>query len=85
MMTPDTFEAVLRYYKEEKGFRSGREDSKGQLPIGASSLSTSNDSRNRPLKLIIMEKRRESDCATLVISRGNDEKWTHVYFSIHNH
>lgn len=85
MMTPDTFEAVLRYYKEEKGFRSGREDPKGQLPIGASSLSTSNDSRNRPLKLIIMEKRRESDCATLVISRGNDEKWTHVYFSIHNH
>lgn len=80
LTTGDPFEKVTKFY--EQRFVSGPQDAgatvKGAI---AQSVSTEDDSSNRPVQLRVIVVNRAETSTTLVISRTEGEAKTHIAWS----
>jgi hypothetical protein len=74
LTTPDSFEAVVRFYNEKTGEASNK-------AAEARAVTTQEDSKDRPLAVRIISVHRAEVSTTLVISRGEKEKETHIAWS----
>ena len=70
LTTPDTVEAVARFYAEKTG----------EAPAKAA-VCTEDDSKGRPIAVRIIAVHQADISTTLVISRGEGEKETHIAWS----
>ncbi len=80
LTTDDSVEKVAKFYGDK--FVSQPDDPQTDLK-GAEpqSVASQTDSRDRPLELRIMQINRADTSTTLVISRGLNEKSTHIAWS----
>lgn len=80
LTTGDSVEKVTKYYSEK--FVSGPQDAQTDVKGGdAKSVSTQDDSQGRPVQLRVIVVNRAETSTTLVISRAESEKKTHIAWS----
>ena len=79
LTTPDPFELVTTYFAQ-KNFetRADREPHGGRPETDGKSVASQDDSEDRPVKIRVIVVNRAHTATTLVISRANDEKETHI-------
>jgi hypothetical protein len=80
LTTGDSFEKVTKYYVEHFVSRPQSAETKANA-IDAQSVSTQDDSQDRPIKLQVIVVNRATTSTTLVISRAKGEKQTHIAWS----
>jgi hypothetical protein len=81
LTTPDPIEKVIAFYSEKVGTppAPGGQDSGAEVKeADAKSVSTKDDSRGRPVTLRIIVVNKADTATTLVISRADGEKETHI-------
>lgn len=82
LTTTDPVEKAAKYYVEK--FPSGPADAADKRDtVVAQSVSTQDDSRGRPLELRVIVVNRAATSTTLVISRADGEKQTHIAWTHH--
>jgi hypothetical protein len=74
MTTIDSFEDVVKFYAK----KTGEETGKGKV---AQAVLNQDDSEERPVKVRIISAHKADTSNTLVISRGENEKETHIAWS----
>ena len=84
LATPDPVDKVVAYYLEKlkvdaAGTNLGQKD--GQRITTRRSVSIQDNSDDRPLKLAIIAVNETGNSTTLVISRAENEKTTHIAWS----
>jgi hypothetical protein len=79
LTTADPVEKVEKYYVEK--FPSGPQDVASPDTVVAQTVSTQDDSTGRPLQLRVIVVNRATTSTTLVISRSEGEKRTHIAWS----
>ena len=80
LTTSDPVEKVTKFYSEK--FVSGPQDAEKQVKgANAQSVSTQDDSQGRPVQLRVIVVNRAETSTTLVISRAEGEKKTHIAWS----
>jgi hypothetical protein len=79
LITPDPIETVIAFYETKLGTRR---EAHGQnapdVPKDASSVAVHDDSQGRSLVLRVIAVNTGDTSTTLVVSRGKDEKETHI-------
>jgi hypothetical protein len=80
LRTGDSFEKVTKYYADHFASKPQNADGKTNAP-DAQSVSTQDDSQDRPLQLRVIVVNRATTSTTLVISRAKGEKQTHIAWS----
>ena len=80
LTTTDSVEKVTKFYSEKFVSRPSEPDAAiGQLE--AQSVSDQDDSKGRPLQIRVISVNRATTSTTLVISRADGEKLTHIAWS----
>lgn len=84
LTTPDSADKVVAYYREKlkvdaAGRNLGEKD--GQRITTPRSVSIQDDSNGRPLKLYVIAVNEAGTSTTLVVSRSEGEKTTHIAWS----
>ncbi len=81
--TPDGFEKVVDYYVKKFGITEEHAPPAKPVdaPEGGQSVFIQNDSLERPFQLRIISVNRDATSTTLVISRAQSEKVTHIAWS----
>ena len=80
LTTGDSVEKVTKFYSEK--FASGPQDAEKEVKgDDAQSVSTQDDSQGRPVRLRVIVINRAETSTTLVISRAEGEKKTHIAWS----
>ena len=74
LTTPDPFEAVVRFYDEKTG------EGPDKSPE-ARAVQSQDDSQDRPVAVKVISVHRLEVSTTLVITRGEKEKETHIAWS----
>lgn len=83
LTTPDPIEKVLTFYSEKIG-PTDRAAAPSEVKVaGAQSVSIQDDSKGRPVKVRIIVVNKLDRTITLVISRGEGEKETHIAWSLY--
>ena len=82
MTTPDSFEQVLKFYSKKFGVEQDG-DKTVIKPDAADpkSVTTQDDSQNRPMKLHVFTINKQETSTTLVVSRADGEKETHIVWT----
>jgi hypothetical protein len=81
LTTPDPIEKVIEFYSEKVGTPPAhvRQDAKVRVKADdAKAVSTQDDSQGRPVTLRLIVVHKADTTTTLVISRANSEKETHI-------
>jgi len=78
LTTEDSVEKVTKFYTQK--FVSGPSEPGGSVPV-AQSVSEQSDSEGRPVELRVIVVNRAESSTTLVISRAEGEKMTHIAWS----
>ncbi len=83
LTTPDGFEKVVDYYVRKYGITEEHAPPAKPVdaPEGGQSVFIQNDSLERPFQLRIISVNRDETSTTLVISRAESEKATHIAWS----
>lgn len=83
LTTPDGFERVVDYYVKKYGITEEHAPPAPPVdaPTGGQSVFLQNDSLERPFQLRIIVINRDETSTTLVISRAESEKVTHIAWS----
>lgn len=84
LTTPDAFEKVIKFYSEKLGTDAvgdPRVRGGGLKLADAKSLSSQDDSQGRPVSIRVFVVNRLDTSTTLVISRADSEKETHITWS----
>ena len=84
LTTADSFEKVMAFYSERFGKPQapGPRDAKDEVKrADAKSVSTQDDSEGRPVKVRVIVVNKAETLTTLVISRADGEKETHIAWS----
>lgn len=71
LATPDPFEDVVRFYKQKA-------EEVPEVPANARAFVIQDDSKGRPVRVRIIAVHKFDRTDTLVISRGEQEKLTHI-------
>jgi hypothetical protein len=78
LTTPDSFKKVVRFYNKKLGISADTgEAAKGD----AKAVLTQDDSDGRPVSIEVITVHRGNTSTTLVISRAEQEKETHIAWS----
>jgi|SRR5882672_12563583 hypothetical protein len=75
MITKDDFKKVVKHYE---GVLGDKLSGVGQAAMIGTSKFIVDDSKDRPVKVLVYVHQAESYSLTLVISRANEEKMTHI-------
>src|SRR5690348_2173959 len=75
MITKDDFKKVVKHYEQVLGDKllTG-----GGIALSGTSKFILDDSKDRPVKVLVYVHQAENYSLTLVISRANEEKMTHI-------
>ncbi len=86
MTTRDSLDDVVKYYEKKTGcsLTPAPFSGYGRSVDGMTNI-FEDDSKSRPLTLRIFQQHTKVYSLTLVISRGEGEKLTHVYWTFVNH
>jgi hypothetical protein len=86
LTTPDPIDKVIAYYSEKYTTPAKRDLAADIAESDAKSVSTQDDSQDRPVTLRVIMVNKATSSTTLVISRANGENETHIawlhYFRI---
>lgn len=88
LTTPDSAEKVLAFYREKLGVDlagKNRGEKDGERITTKRSVSIQDNSDGRPLKLYIIAINETGSSTTLVVSRSDGEKTTHIAWSNFRH
>src|SRR5262249_41934148 len=79
LTTPDSFQKVVRFYNKKLGISpdTGEATKGGE----AKAVTTQGDSDGRPVSIEVISVHKANTSTTLVISRGEQEKETHIAWS----
>jgi hypothetical protein len=81
LTTPDPIEKVIEFYSEKVGTppAAGRQGAKPEVKdADAKAVSTQDDSQGRPVMLRVIVVNTADTATTLVLSRADGEKETHI-------
>jgi hypothetical protein len=81
LTTPDPIEKVIAFYSDRVGTppAAGRQDARAEVKdADAKAVSTQDDSQGRPVTLRVIVVNKPDTSTTLVISRADGEKETHI-------
>jgi hypothetical protein len=84
LTTPDPMEKVVEFYSQKVGTPTAPAGQNAQAKVkeaDAKAVSTQDDSEGRPLTLRVIVVSKADSTTTLVISRGQSEKETHIAWS----
>ena len=84
LTTPDAFEKVAKFYSEKVGTPAapgGQIAGTEAKEVDVKAVSTQDDSDGRPVALRVIVVNKDNTTTTLVISRANSEKETHIAWS----
>jgi len=84
MITPDPIEKVVKFYEAKVGETApdgGQIAKASARDAETSAVSTQDDSQGRPVSLRVIVAHRANETTTLVISRAEGEKETHIAWS----
>jgi hypothetical protein len=78
LTTPDSFKKVVRFYNKKLGISP---DTGESAKVDARAVVTQDDSDGRPVSIEVISIHKGNTSTTLVISRGEQEKETHIAWS----